>query len=47
MQGAYAELGYAPDDLPLAQRLAAEVLSLPMGPHLDEVAQSRVINAVL
>lgn len=47
MQGAYAELGYAPDDLPLAQRLAAEVLSLPMGPHLDQVAQSRVINAVL
>lgn len=47
LQGAYAELGYAPDDLPLAQRLAAEVLSLPMGPHLDEVAQSRVINAVL
>lgn len=34
MQKAYANLGLTPDALPLAARLAAEVLSLPMGPHL-------------
>ena len=35
MQAAYAELGIAPDALPLARQLASEVLSLPMGPHLS------------
>lgn len=34
MQEAYADLGIAPEDLPVARRLADEVLSLPMGPHL-------------
>lgn len=31
---------------PVAARLAGEVLSLPMGPHLTEAQQSRVIAAV-
>jgi dTDP-4-amino-4,6-dideoxygalactose transaminase len=35
MQSAYADLGLAPETLPLARRLASEVLSLPMGPHLE------------
>lgn len=35
MQEAYAAMGHAPDALPLARDLAAEVISLPMGPHLD------------
>jgi len=35
MQAAYADLGIAPDALPLARQLAGEVLSLPMGPHLS------------
>lgn len=34
MQGAYAELGYASDDFPISRKLANEVLSLPIGPHL-------------
>src|SRR6056297_3252430 len=33
MQAAYIELRIAYDALPLARQLAAEVLSLPMGPH--------------
>lgn len=33
-QQAYAGLGFAQDLFPLASRLADEVLSLPMGPHL-------------
>jgi dTDP-4-amino-4,6-dideoxygalactose transaminase len=33
-------------DSPIAARLAGEVLSLPMGPHLTEGQQTRVITAV-
>jgi dTDP-4-amino-4,6-dideoxygalactose transaminase len=34
LQSAYADLGYRPDDFPLCEKLANEVLSLPIGPHL-------------
>jgi dTDP-4-amino-4,6-dideoxygalactose transaminase len=33
-QQAYATLGYGSGHFPLSERLAAEVFSLPMGPHL-------------
>lgn len=36
MQRAYAALGYGAGDFPVAERLACEVLSLPMGPHMSE-----------
>jgi dTDP-4-amino-4,6-dideoxygalactose transaminase len=42
-QAAFAALGY---DLPVADRLAAEVLSLPIGPHVDEAAADEVVAAV-
>ncbi len=45
MQAAYADLGLAPDSLPLARCLASEVLSLPMGPHLTSDQQASVIGA--
>jgi dTDP-4-amino-4,6-dideoxygalactose transaminase len=35
-QQAYAELGYGSGRFPLTERLADEVLSLPMGPHLPD-----------
>ena len=34
MQGAYADLGLAPEDFPLSRQLADEVFSLPMGPQV-------------
>lgn len=34
------------DEFPLAEQLASEVLSLPMGPHLTLAQQDRVIEAV-
>lgn len=34
LQAAYSSLGYGAGDLPVASRLADEVLSLPLGPHL-------------
>lgn len=35
MQRAYADAGYPVGSLPIAERLANEVLSLPIGPHLS------------
>ncbi|AKT40695.1 DegT/DnrJ/EryC1/StrS family aminotransferase [Chondromyces crocatus] len=43
--GAYADLAGLPP-LPLTERLAAEVLSLPMGPHLADDAVEHVIQAI-
>jgi dTDP-4-amino-4,6-dideoxygalactose transaminase len=46
MQSAYADLGFAPQGLPLARQLANELLSLPMGPQLPLSDAVRVIEAV-
>lgn len=46
MQEAYAAMGLGPDALPLARDLAAEVISLPMGPQLDLTDANRVEAAV-
>jgi dTDP-4-amino-4,6-dideoxygalactose transaminase len=49
-QQAYAELarirGLCAGSLPIAERLASEVLSLPMGPHLSAADQDLVIDSV-
>ena len=45
-QPAYADLAPSFGPLPIADRLADEVLSLPMHPMLDDDAVSRVIDAV-
>ncbi|MEO5726458.1 MAG: DegT/DnrJ/EryC1/StrS family aminotransferase, partial [Byssovorax sp.] len=44
--GAYAARFPDPAALPLASRLGAEVLSLPIGPHLGEDAAREVVQAV-
>ena len=46
-QPAYAGLSVDSDNLMLAARLADEVLSLPMGPHLSLAETERVIEAVM
>lgn len=43
---AYQEAGFGSGAFPLAEALASSVLSLPMGPHLSEADQARVIYAV-
>jgi dTDP-4-amino-4,6-dideoxygalactose transaminase len=43
---AYAPEGYPPGSLPIAETLAATVLSLPMGPHLGPDDQAIVVDAV-
>lgn len=42
LQNAYAHLGYQKGDLPVTEKLAAEILSLPMFPHLTAEDQQRV-----
>lgn len=46
MQAAYADLGITPDALPLARKLASEVLSLPLSPQLPLAVAELVIAAV-
>jgi dTDP-4-amino-4,6-dideoxygalactose transaminase len=46
LQRAYARLGYAHGDFPVAERMAAEVLSLPMYPQLTHEQQDRVIETL-
>lgn len=46
LQNAYCELGYGKGSFPLAEKIAREVMSLPMGPHLDTNAARHVIAAL-
>jgi dTDP-4-amino-4,6-dideoxygalactose transaminase len=43
---AYADLGYAKGSFPIAERLAGEILSLPIFPEITEAQQRRVVDAV-
>jgi UDP-2-acetamido-2-deoxy-ribo-hexuluronate aminotransferase len=45
-QPVFAKLGYALGDLPVSEKAAGEVLSLPMSPFLTEVDQDQVIKAL-
>lgn len=46
LQQAYAPLGYGPGAFPVAEALAREVLSLPIGPHLRQPMADEVIRGV-
>jgi dTDP-4-amino-4,6-dideoxygalactose transaminase len=43
---AYAHLGYAAGDFPVAEQAAGEILSLPLFPHITPVQQERVAEAL-
>ncbi len=47
LQKAYQEFGYRTGDYPVTERVAAEIVSLPMFPELDAKQQSRVVQSVL
>lgn len=47
LQGAYRDLACSKGSFPIAERLAEEVLSLPIGPHLAMTDAERVIEVVL
>jgi dTDP-4-amino-4,6-dideoxygalactose transaminase len=45
-QTAYRDYPVAGNGLPVSDRLAKEVLALPMHPYLDQATQARVVGAV-
>lgn len=47
LQKAYAHLNYREGDLPIAEKVAAEILSLPMFPQLTPEQQATVANEVV
>jgi dTDP-4-amino-4,6-dideoxygalactose transaminase len=46
LQNAYESLNYQIGDFPIAESMANEVLSLPMGPHLTLAQQDKVIDVL-
>lgn len=46
LAAAYGDRGYRRGDFSVAEKLAAEVLSLPIGPHVSEAASERVCDAI-
>lgn len=46
LQKALKGFPYAKGDLPVAERLSSEVLSLPIGPYLEKTEQEYIINEV-
>ncbi len=47
LQKAYANLGYRKGDFPVAERIASEILSLPMYPQIKAAQQRRVIQMIV
>jgi dTDP-4-amino-4,6-dideoxygalactose transaminase len=47
LQPAYASLAIAAGRLPIAEQMAREVISLPMGPHVTEAQRDAVVEAVI
>jgi dTDP-4-amino-4,6-dideoxygalactose transaminase len=47
LQKAYAPLGYATGDFPIAEKCAGEIVSLPMFPQMTEAQQDLVVEQVL
>ena len=45
LQKAYANLGYHAGDFPVTERVACEIVSLPMFPQLKAEQQARVVDA--
>ena len=46
LQGAFSYLGYRPGDFPVAERLAGQILSLPIYPGITEGDQERVADCL-
>ena len=46
LQKAYSQLGYHEGDFPVSERLAKEIVSLPMFPTLTDTEQKRVCETI-
>jgi dTDP-4-amino-4,6-dideoxygalactose transaminase len=46
LQKAYENLGYSRGDFPITEKIAAEIVSLPMFPNLTQEQQGRVVREI-
>jgi dTDP-4-amino-4,6-dideoxygalactose transaminase len=46
MQTAYKELNYLKGSLPVCEKIQEEILSLPIGPHMDSAQITSVVESV-
>ena len=46
LQKAYAGFGFKKGDFPVTEKVASEILSLPMYPQLQAAAQARVVQKI-
>jgi len=46
LQKAYENLGYQRGDFPIAEKIASEIVSLPMFPHISSEQQGQVVEEV-
>jgi dTDP-4-amino-4,6-dideoxygalactose transaminase len=46
LQKAHANLGYKQGDFPVTERIASEILSLPLYPHLELRQQKRIVHKI-
>jgi dTDP-4-amino-4,6-dideoxygalactose transaminase len=46
LQGAYAALGWSEGTFPISEKIHRGVLSIPIGPHLEDAAVARVIDGI-
>jgi dTDP-4-amino-4,6-dideoxygalactose transaminase len=46
MQKAYKDLKFKPESYPLARQLADKIISLPIGPHLNNQSVRKIINVI-
>ena len=46
LQGAFRDLGHRPGDFPVAEQAGAEILSLPLFPHITPAQQDEVVDAL-
>jgi len=47
LQNAYKNLGYKPGDFPISEKVAREILSLPMFPELTHEQQQQVVQTIV
>jgi dTDP-4-amino-4,6-dideoxygalactose transaminase len=47
LQKAYSSMGYGAGAFPVCEKVASEILSLPMYPGLEPAQQQRVVDRVL
>jgi dTDP-4-amino-4,6-dideoxygalactose transaminase len=46
LSDAYADEGWTPGDFPMSELLAEEILSLPMGPHVQRGQMNKVVESI-